>query len=108
MALISSAWTIEKLVHVAEHSGSAHLQRFLTACFKQIAILSPYYTYDAAKSIYAQLAIAEALHKSPPNNVSEAYRVQTAQLTKRAASVETTSLSGVPSGALPPSLAHQL
>ena len=98
MALISSARTIEKLIHVVEHSGSAHLQRFLTACFKQIAILSPRCTYNAAKSIFAQLAIAEALYKSPPNNVSEAYHIQTAQLTKRAASVNTTSLSDVPSG----------
>jgi hypothetical protein len=85
MALTSSTWTIELLVYVAEHSGSTHLRRFLAACYKQINILSPCYTYDDAKFIFAKLAIAEALYKSPPNNISAAYSVQVAQLTKGAA-----------------------
>jgi hypothetical protein len=80
MSIVSSPWCLDRLVHLAEQSGSTGLKRFLQKAHLQIQQLVPDQTYDQAKAAYYKLAAVENVSKTTEQNIKDAYNAELAKL----------------------------
>jgi hypothetical protein len=80
MSIVSSRWCLNRLVHLAEQSGSTDLKRFLQKAHLQIQQLVPDETYEKAKAAYYKLAAVENVSKTTEQNIKDAYDAELAKL----------------------------